>query len=451
MSIHRIRATISAAKTVVVTCLALLLFLTGPATSSAAALDEWTVFVMKDDYHPGKFEPVDGAYLGAYVIQDQFINADMNLYNSMAGKQHASFFRYVGYGMPFPKEWVEQVKEAGAVPHIAFEPNKGLDEVNDDTYLRQFAKDAKEAGVPIFLRYASEMNGTWAEYSGNPKQYIEKWRLVHQVMQEEAPNVAMVWTVFTFPENSIKSYYPGDDYVDWVGVNVYNVVYHNDNLNNRGDKEDPLKLLDYVYNTFSARKPIQISEFGATHYTITDNDYHIDFAVEKITRMYKWLPILYPRVKSIYYFDVNNLINAPDGRKINDYSITNDSAVLTAYRNIIDNNRYLTEVMDLPAEPRHELFSIRGLHFENSGVLYSDADVFRQFLDLKVDVNGSSAIVSSGSVEKTYSVVTKSVPKGFYGDNRRIQGLPLRLIANDFGFMFELDFSNKSINLGLKK
>jgi hypothetical protein len=450
MSINRTLGATSAIKSIVATFTAVLLFLSGTTTSSAS-LEEWTVFVVKDDYPPGKFEPVNGTYLGAYVIQDQFIKADMNIFNQMSGKKHASFFRYVGYGLPFPKAWVDKVKEAGAVPHIAFEPNNGLEDVQDDAYLREFAKAAKESGVPIFLRYASEMNGSWAKYSGSPEKYIEKWRLVHQVMQEEAPNVAMVWTVFSFPEQSIKSYYPGDDYVDWVGVNVYNVVYHNNELNSLGDNEDPLKLLNYVYNTFSARKPIQISEFGVTHYTVTDNTYHVDFAAEKIMRMYKWLPSLYPRVKSIFYFDVNNLINAPDGRKVNDYSITNDPKILTAYQIIIANNYYLTEVTDIPAQPRQELFSIRGLHFENKGVLYSDVDVFRQFLGLKIDVKGNRATVSSGSVKMNYAVVTRCLSKGFYGETRLVQGLPLRAIAKDFGYEVKLDMSTKNIHLQLKK
>lgn len=154
-------------------------------------------------------------------------------------------------------------------------------------------------------------------------------------MEEEAPNVMMVWTVFTFPQSNILSYYPGDDYVDWVGVNIYNVIYHNGNINLRADQEDPLELLDYVYDTFSERKPIQISEFGATHYTITDGKYYEDFAIEKITRMYNGLKTKYPRVKSIFYFDVNNLVNAPEGRKINNYAITDNERILKTYSNLI--------------------------------------------------------------------------------------------------------------------
>ncbi|GAW91654.1 copper amine oxidase domain-containing protein [Calderihabitans maritimus] len=173
-----------------------------------------------------------------------------NLINELTGKKHASFFYYVGYGQPFPEKWIEEVKSVGAIPHIAWEPNDGLDVVKDDEYLRTFARRLRETEVPVFLRFASEMNGAWTAYTGDPEKYVEKWRLVHDVMEEEAPNVIMVWTVFTFPQSNILDYYPGDDYVDWVGVNIYNVVYHNNDTRQKAAHEDPLELLDFVYNNF---------------------------------------------------------------------------------------------------------------------------------------------------------------------------------------------------------
>ncbi len=42
------------------------------------------------------------------------------------------------------------------------------------------------------------------------------------------------------------------------------------NINDYAVHEDPLRLLDYVYQTFSDRKPIHISEWGVTHYTAFD-------------------------------------------------------------------------------------------------------------------------------------------------------------------------------------
>ena len=104
----------------------------------------------------------------------------MKTFNKLANKDHVTFFKYVGYGKPFPTSWVDHVKSIGGFPHIAFEPNNGLDEVTDSEYLREFARAARASEVPILLRYASEMNGTWTNYSQDPVKYIEKWKLVHK-------------------------------------------------------------------------------------------------------------------------------------------------------------------------------------------------------------------------------------------------------------------------------
>lgn len=402
--------------------------------------EEYTLYTYQSDYVPAKYEPTEGIYLGAYVLQDVAINMDMGNFNSLLGKEHASYFKYVGYGQPFPTLWVEEVKAVGAVPHIAFEPNNGLDQVKDDEYLRNFAIEAKKADVPIFLRYASEMNGDWANYSGDTKEYIEKWRIVYDVMKEEAPNVAMVWTVFTFPEYTIDKYYPGDDYVDWVGVNIYNVMYHNDNIKDRADHEDPLNLLDYVYNTYSYKKPIQISEFGVTHYSTTDNQYYIDFKKEKLTRMYANLPEKYPRVKSIYYFDVNNLVNAPEGRKINDYSLTNNDEIINTYKNLINNDSYLTEVVKEEELHEQELLSYRGKLFVDNGKMYADVDFFTNYLGMTVEVNKDYAVINGIK----FPITHKTMDRKMLGYQWKVKGISVRDVANEFGYNIYYDSATKS-------
>ncbi|MBO8167649.1 MAG: copper amine oxidase [Thermoanaerobacteraceae bacterium] len=381
----------------------LMLLLTGcgePIPRSTIKPADYRVFFLRE-YHLAKYEPEIGAYAGAYVLQDVYINYSMEKFNQLTGKKHASFFRYVGYGRPFPREWVEKVKAAGAVPHIAFEPNQGLDYVNDDEYLRGFARAAAETGVPIFLRYASEMNGAWPAYTGDPEKYIEKWKLVHDVMEEEAPNVMMVWSVFTFPQRTIPVYYPGDDYVDWVGVNIYNVVYHNNDPKQKAEHEDPLELLDYVYDMFSDRKPIMISEYGATHFTVTDGREYIDFAKSKIERMYTGLPKWYPRVKAIFYFDVNNLINAPEGRKINNYAITDNEVILNTYKQVIDQPHYLSEVKEnREGEKVYQLFNVKdGAFMDEQGGLYLSLGDLEKYLGITVVEDGKSYRVTGEGLE----------------------------------------------------
>jgi len=415
------------------------------------------VLIEVDDYKLAKYEPPEGTYLGAYVYQDTLINGDMKEFNRLTGKKHASFFRYVGYGQPLPQNWIEQLKEVGAAAHIAWEPNEGLDKVKDDEYLRGFARKLKETGIPVFLRFASEMNGDWTAYSGDPKKYIEKWRLVHDVMEEEAPNVMMVWTVFTFPQSTILKFYPGDEYVDWVGVNIYNVVYHNDNIKHRADHEDPLELLDYVYNNFSRRKPIQISEYGATHYTTTDGKYYVDFAIQKITRMYNGIKTKYPRVKSIFYFDVNNLVNAPEGRRINNYSITDDERILKTYSELIKDPHFLSDVgPNLEGTVDPELMTVIDGVRTVRGKIYVSSQVLRDYMKASVswDQRKKQVSVKKGDKKVVFNVGAYSGAllgsKGAF-----ISGgtsyIPLREAAEALGYMVSWDGGENLVKVLLKK
>jgi hypothetical protein len=396
------------------------------------------VLVERSDYRLQKYEPTDGAYLGAYVFQDTLIDGNMAKFNELTGKKHASFFLYVGYGRPVPKQWLAELEEVGAFAHIAWEPNDGLDVVQDDDYLRSFARELGTYDMPIFLRFASEMNGAWTAYGGNPKKYIEKWQLVHQVMKEEAPNVIMVWTVFTFPQNTILRFYPGDDYVDWVGVNIYNVVYHNDNIREYAAHEDPLELLDYVYNNFSDRKPIQISEYGVTHFTTTDGKEYIDFAKQKLTRLYGNLAAKYPRVKSIYYFNVNNLVNAPEGRRINNYALTDNESILATYAKLISNPYFLSEKADnQQGRLDPELMVVRKSLFTEHGRLYIPAGEMEKYFDITINrsITNNSVKINKAGKEIILPLETKPIYRGA----QRELYLPLRAMAEHLGYTVSFD------------
>src|SRR5690554_3222080 len=78
--------------------------------------DRWNVSPKEDytitisrDYELANHEPVVGTYLGAYVLQNSTIEFSMKTFNKLANKDHVTFFKYVGYGKPFPTSWVEHV------------------------------------------------------------------------------------------------------------------------------------------------------------------------------------------------------------------------------------------------------------------------------------------------------------------------------------------------------
>lgn len=299
-----------------------------------------------------KFEPASGCYLGAFIDFDLTLDrpyVDQNGrtrqcptgFEEVVGKPHAMYFFYMGYGVPLPLDWVCYLRDKGKFVHIALEPNQGLDKVRDDEYLRNLADTLRMSEAKVFLRFASEMNGNWVRYHGNPKLYVEKFRLVARVMRERAPNVAMVWCPYATPTSNIPSYYPGDDAVDWVGVNLYNVTHNNNDRSKPAGHISPLDLLRYVYDRYSACKPIMICEYGVTHRSATMATPVSEFAQNRIITLYRALATKYTRVKAINYFNGNNMDAVPH-RAFNDYSVTNDPIVLAAYRRAIDSPHFLT-------------------------------------------------------------------------------------------------------------
>ncbi len=279
-------------------------------------------------------------FIGAYIEQDPIAAGDIARFERLVGKKHSSYMRYLGYGEPFPTDWVAKVHNHDALPHIAWEPNNGLDEVRDDVYLHRWAQAAAEAERPILLRFASEMNGTWMVYSGNPDEYVRKWRLVHRIIKSVAPNVIMVWCPFATPRRTIPLYYPGDDYVDWVGVNIYAVLYHDGDIS-QPSQRDPVDDLRYISNLYGARKPIAICEYGATHYCTASQQLSSSFAAASIEQMYQAIREQFPNVVFINWFSVDA---ASDGLAYNDYAVTTDEVVLDSYRQATDEQYFLTEL-----------------------------------------------------------------------------------------------------------
>ncbi|UKS30353.1 stalk domain-containing protein [Paenibacillus sp. HWE-109] len=298
-----------------------------------------------------KFEPAYGTYLGMYSEQDPKVGNLFTKTESVYGKNHAIYLAYAHWGQGFPATYAKRAKEAGGALQIAWEPDDGLDPVADGTYLRKWAQDAKAAGIPIFLRFAGEMNGAWVKWHGNPAQYIAKFRMLHDVFASEAPNVAMVWSPGDVPANDIDPYYPGDDYVDWVGVSLYIEPYEN------GDPSLPTMIstsnverLTRLYNTYSDRKPLMLSETGVPHYSHAADEDFTEWAKLNLQRLYEIMPYKYPRLKAITYFNVDQkMTNAK-----NDYSLSDSSEIQAYYSKLIANPYLLSKVAD-GAQPSDKL------------------------------------------------------------------------------------------------
>ena len=314
-----------------------------------------------EKYYSGKrLEPVYGAYLGAfidredgvsrrYMDENSQVHKDSGEFNRITGRNHAIYFMYMSYGRRFPTRWTEHLRQHNAAAHIVLSPHN-LNLVEDNGYLRTFARYAARSGVPIFLRFAGEMNGDWVPYHGNPALYIQKFRLVARIMHEDAPNVAMVWCPNDVPEHKIKQYYPGPDAVDWVGVNFYSVLFNDNDPSRPAEWRNPADSLRFIYNTYSERHPIMIGEYAATHLSRVDMRLRPDFAAAKIGQLYASLPRLYPRVKAVHWLSMNTLKHAQPGRQLNNYSLLEQRPVAEQYARMIQSRYFLERVV--PDDPQ---------------------------------------------------------------------------------------------------
>ena len=95
--------------------------------------------------------------------------------------------------------------------------------------LAKFIKDLKYNGedIPIIFRPFHEMNGSWFWWGGencDPKDYITLWQET-VVLLRETNNVHNLLYAYSpnklNPEDTYLRYYPGDDYVDILGIDIY--------------------------------------------------------------------------------------------------------------------------------------------------------------------------------------------------------------------------------------
>jgi hypothetical protein len=302
----------------------------------------------QDYYHAAQYEPEIGIYLGAYAETDKSAWGDKLYFDGfadMTGKEHAAYLIYMTYGMNFNaySSHFSAAKQEGAAMQIALQPLNGINEVQDNDYLRQFARDAANSGIPVFLRFANEMNDPTSPWYIDAEVYKTKYRIVANVFHQEAPNVVMVWAPNYFPPNNIQSYYPGDEYVDWVGVSLYKEYLPSlDPLGQNIDREKYLTNLANIYNLYSDHKPIFISESGVTYTDQKTGQDITNWAMYQMKQFYAYLPMLYPKVKAVYWFDSNHQI--PSLGIYRSYSLSANQAILGTYQDCISSDYYLSQV-----------------------------------------------------------------------------------------------------------
>lgn len=93
-----------------------------------------------------------------------------------------------------------------------------------DANIRTMAQAIKASNKPVYVRIGYEPDGNHNHYF-EPSEYVMAYRRVHNIFrEEEVSNVAFVWNVIGIEPAwgwDIEAWYPGDAYVDWIGVSWF--------------------------------------------------------------------------------------------------------------------------------------------------------------------------------------------------------------------------------------
>jgi hypothetical protein len=271
--------------------------------------------------------------------EKQFDTKHISEYEKLSGKDVVivSFFWFLDW--EFPMKMCRQISKLGKGPHVGVISGgvKPSDIVNGkwDSKITTWAKAAKEYGKPIFLRLFPEMNGNWHLYSEakNPSQtsqlFVKAWRRIVKISRKTgASNIIWVWAPTAVDVGGIHwaDYYPGDEYVDWVGVSVYNFL-------GSGDPES--QIMD-IYNDYADRKPIIIAESGAGDADGKAKKYrpgtrYFDNPEKWIQRYFDTLEKKAPRVKAFVWFNI-------DRERV--WHIQESPSKIKVYKNRLRNKRY---------------------------------------------------------------------------------------------------------------
>ena len=159
-----------------------------------------------------------------------------------ADPQYVLFFQDLSFRRGFPLASVNVAHELGATPvisqelwewrHRHSEDDSWLLRINRgdyDAHWRAWADEAKQFGQRVILRFGFEMNGDWFDWGQQPEAFIAAWRRVHHIVRVDAaatnvefmfsPNVE--WDA-NKPLTKIELYYPGDRFVQLLGLDGYN-------------------------------------------------------------------------------------------------------------------------------------------------------------------------------------------------------------------------------------
>ncbi|QLG46708.1 glycosyltransferase family 2 protein [Costertonia aggregata] len=230
-------------------------------------------------------------YLGIFQPTSHGGLSNIEAIEKLENKNNMSFdiiSVYLAWGdeqkNPYPKNLIEKIYKNNSIPLITWEPwasdftfNNGLGPEEKerkifkrikegiyDAYILKIAKQLKSYKRPVFLRFAHEFDNPFYPWSpsgdNTSSEFIKAWKHIHSLFGSiKGNNVVWVWN--PWKPNAVENYFPGSDYVDWIGVTALNYGTYNSD-GKWYEFEDLYKPFHEKFKNLP-KKPVMLTEFGS--------------------------------------------------------------------------------------------------------------------------------------------------------------------------------------------
>jgi hypothetical protein len=311
--------------------------------------------------------PDRGLYTGAYMDfgdeEDDVTLETIENFEQLVGKHQAIIASSSYWGeQTFPTANLNVMWRHGSLPLLFWSPwdkpyeqDRGPDRFSLleiiagkwDAYIDKWADAAREFGHPMIVSFGVEMNGTWFPWSGyfygagqwdnehnlwkGPETFRQAFRyVVGRVRGRGAANVQWMFHTNNYPYpndtwNAAPAYYPGTEYVDWLGMSVYGQQFRAE------ANPDIPSLVDWPYKEMAGidpAKPIMIAEWatGEFPHSAERGGLRKDEWIKQGLELFR---TRYPRLKGAVYW--HERWQNPDGSYSN-LRVNSSVESLQAYR-----------------------------------------------------------------------------------------------------------------------
>ncbi|HET8784419.1 MAG TPA: glycosyl hydrolase, partial [Candidatus Limnocylindrales bacterium] len=231
-----------------------------PVTSPASLATATASFGAAPIAAPGRvrLQPSSGAYFGLNL---DWANETVAQASESLGRTPAVWVQFTTFPLDDAAranvdDFIDQVAAVGGMGLLTLEPHDGLDAVTDAAAADLgdlLARAWTDHGVPMFVRFAHEMNGSWYAWSQQPEAYVKAFKRVAAAVHERSPSSAMIWApnqgggypftggryaaapgsadaavldsngdgTLDAKDDPYAPFFPGDEAVDWIGVSLY--------------------------------------------------------------------------------------------------------------------------------------------------------------------------------------------------------------------------------------